>query len=57
MRAYVCRVDVALNDVQDGDVAGRLARAGRNHAVLGLQQAAHHVEHCRTSDGLGLDWM
>ena len=50
-------VNVTLDDVQDGDVAGRLARAGRNHAVLGLQQSAHHVEHCRTSDGLGLYWM
>lgn len=34
---HVCRVDVALDDVEDGDVACSLARRGRHHAILGLE--------------------
>lgn len=50
----VGRVDVALDDVEDGDVARRLARRRRDHAVLGLQEAAHDVEDGRAPDGLRL---
>ena len=52
--AYVGGIDVTLNNVQDRDVACRLARYGRNHPVFGLQKTAHHVQHSRTPDRLGL---
>lgn len=48
---HVRRVHLALDDVEDRNVAalaaGLAARAGRrrHHAVLGLKQAAHDVEH------------
>ena len=51
---HVRRVDVALDDVEDGDVARGLARRRRDHPVLGLQQPAHHVEHGRAPDRLSL---
>mmetsp|Transcript_14394 Transcript_14394/g.35705 ORF Transcript_14394/g.35705 Transcript_14394/m.35705 type:complete len:245 (-) Transcript_14394:1041-1775(-) len=42
-------VHIALDDVEDGDVAAvltvALARVLRHHDVLGLQQAAHDVQH------------
>ncbi len=44
-------VDVALDDVEDADVARvlavALARVLRHHDVLGLQQPPHHVQHRR----------
>lgn len=41
--SYVCRVGFTHDDVEDRDVAAILAWAGRDHAVLGLQQSAHHI--------------
>ena len=35
-RAYVCGVHITLNDVEDRDVARRLARYGGNHPIFGL---------------------
>ena len=40
----VGRVGLALDDVEDGYVAAPLARVGRHHAVLGLQQPSHDVQ-------------
>jgi hypothetical protein len=40
---HVCWVDLALDHVEDGDVAALLARDSRHHAVLGLQQPPHDV--------------
>jgi hypothetical protein len=50
---HVCRIGLALDDVEDGDVAAALARVRRDHAVLGLQQAAHDVEHSCLAHRLG----
>jgi hypothetical protein len=52
--AHVGGIDVALNNVQDRDVARRLARYGGNHPIFGLQKTAHHVQYRRTPDRLGL---
>lgn len=51
---HVCRVNLTLDDVENGDVAAFLARLRRHHAVLGLQQTAHHVQHRRLAHSLGL---
>ena len=40
---YVCWVGFALYDIQHGDVAGALAGCHGDHAILGLEQAAHDV--------------
>lgn len=55
MHVYLCGVDLALDDVQDGDVAVvRLLLSPRgHHDVLGLQKPPHHIQHCglpHTSD-------
>lgn len=50
---HVCRVDLALDDVEDGDVAGLLRGVGGDHAVLGLEEAAHNVEDGGFADCLG----
>lgn len=52
--AYVGGIDVTLNNVENRDVACRLARYGGNHPVFGLQETPHHVQHGRTPDRLGL---
>ena len=52
--AYVGGVDVTLNNVENRDVACRLARYGRDHPVFGLQKTSHHIQHGRTPDRLGL---
>lgn len=41
---HICRVDFALDDVEDADVATLFAGVGGHHAVLRLQQAPHDVE-------------
>lgn len=51
---HIGRVHVALDDVQDGDVAALLAGYSRHHAILGLQQSSHHVENRRLAHRLGL---
>ena len=53
-RAYVGRVNVTLDNVEDRNVARRLAWYGGNHPVFGLQETAHHVQHSRPPDWLGL---
>ena len=35
---------VALDDVENGDVAGGFGRFDADHGVFGLEEAAHHVE-------------
>ena len=52
--AYVGGVDVTLNNVENRDVACRLARHRGNHPVFGLQKTTHHIQHGRTPDRLGL---
>ena len=39
----VGRVDIALDNVKDGDVASSFAGSGQNHAVLGLEETAHDI--------------
>ena len=41
--AHVGRVDVSLDNVEDGDVARGLARRRRYHAVFRLEQTTHDV--------------
>lgn len=43
---YLCGIHLALDDVEDGDVAvvGLPVPAGGHHHVLGLQQPPHHVQ-------------
>jgi hypothetical protein len=41
---YVCRVDVARDDVEAGDVARGFGGGGGDEAVLGLEEAAHNIE-------------
>ena len=41
--AHVGRVDVSLDDVEDGNVARGLARRRRYHAVFRLEQTTHDV--------------
>jgi hypothetical protein len=43
-----------LDDVENRDVARRLARHGRHHPIFGLEETTHHVQHCRAPDRLGL---
>lgn len=50
---HVGWVDLALDDVEDGDVAGFLGGVGGDHAVLGLEETAHDVEDGGFADGLG----
>lgn len=50
---HVGWVDLALDDVEDGDVAGLLGGVGGDHAVLGLEEAAHDVEDGGFADCLG----
>lgn len=48
LRSHLCGVDLALDDVKDGDVAVArlpLSSCGHHH-VLGLQEPPHHVQHC-----------
>ena len=40
---YVCRINVSLDDVQDGYIASCLAGGRRYHTVLRLQEAAHDI--------------
>lgn len=51
---YVGRVDLALDDVQDRDVTALLPRHRGHHAVLGLQQPPHDIQHRRLADRLRL---
>ena len=51
---HVRRVDVARDDVEARDVARILAARRADQPVLGLEQAAHHVERRRLADALGL---
>jgi hypothetical protein len=51
---HVGGVHLALDDVEDGDVAALFAGDGGDHAVLGLEQAAHDVEDGGFADRLGL---
>jgi hypothetical protein len=46
---YLSGINLALDDVEDGDVAviGLALYRCRYHHVLGLQQTSHDVEHCR----------
>ena len=51
---HISRVDVSLDNIQDGDVAGGFARNGGNHPVLRLQQTSHNIKDCRPSYRLRL---
>ena len=51
---HIVWIGFALDDVEDGDVAGFLAGRGGDHAVLGLQQPPHDVEHGGLAHCLGL---
>jgi len=53
--SYVSGIYISLNDIQDRDITSRFAWGGRDHAILGLQQTAHHVKDCGSSDGLSLE--
>lgn len=50
----VCRVGLALDDVENADVAAGFAGVDRDHAVLGLQQPTHYVQHRCLAHCLGL---
>jgi hypothetical protein len=47
---YICRIDVALDYIEDGDVTRGFARSRRHHPVIRLQESAHDVQHCRTTN-------
>lgn len=47
-------VNLALDDVEDRDIAALLAWVCRDHAVLGLEKAAHDVQDGGFPHGLGL---
>ena len=51
---HIRRVDLTLYDIEDGNIAALLARYGRHHAVLWLQQPPHDVQHRRLAHRLGL---
>ena len=51
---HISRVNLALDDVQNGDIAALLARNRRHHAVFGLEEAPHHVKDSRLADRLRL---
>lgn len=48
------RVNLSLDHVQYRDVAALLSGDCRDHAVLGLKQPPHDVEHCRLAYRLRL---
>lgn len=48
---YIRGVHVALNDVEDGNVARLFAGGGGNHTVFGLEEAAHYFEDGGFADG------
>lgn len=41
--SYISRINIPLNDIQDGDVASCLAGGCRDHTVFGLQEAPHDI--------------
>lgn len=41
---HICRVGLALDDIQDADVAAGLAGCDGYHAILGLEESAHDIE-------------
>lgn len=43
--AHIGRIDIALDDIQDGHVTVRVLQVGRYQSVLGLQQPTHHIQH------------
>ena len=45
MSTYIGGVSFAHDDVQDGNVAAVLAGIGADHAVLGLQESPHDLQH------------
>lgn len=53
---HVGGIDLALNNVENRDVAGRAVRdrGARDETVLGLEEASHHVEDGRLPHRLGL---
>jgi hypothetical protein len=52
--AYISRVHLALNDVQNRDVACGLAGRGRDHAIIWLKQPAHDIQNSRPPNRFGL---
>lgn len=50
----VLSIDFALDNVENGDIAALLAWIGRDHAVLWLEKAAHHIQDCGFPYGLSL---
>lgn len=51
---YFGGIGFALDDVEDADVAAFLAGGGGDHAIFGLQEAAHDVEDGGFADRFGL---
>ena len=51
---HICWVHLALDDVENRDVAAFLARYGRDHPILGLQQSSHDIQYRRLPHCLGL---
>ena len=48
------RVDIALYNIEDRNITGRLGRRRRDHSIFWLQESAHYVENSRLSDRLCL---
>lgn len=40
----ICGIRLALDNIEDTDVAARLARRDGDHAILGLEESAHDVQ-------------
>lgn len=51
---HISWINLALNDIKNGDVATLLAWICGDHAVLGLEETTHDVENSGFSHGLGL---
>ena len=53
---YISRINIPLNNVQDGDIASRLARGCGYHSIFRLEEASHDIQHCCPADGFYLEW-
>ena len=49
----LCGICLALNDIEDGDVAAALGHDCRNHLVLWLQETTHDIQDSSLADTLG----
>lgn len=51
---YIGRINIALNDIQNRDVATLLAWNSGHHSVFGLEKSTHNIQDCGLSYSLSL---